>query len=155
MFETHLDVRPIWFQQVSNDKIRCCQILKLLLKFSIKKMLSMFPGLQDNMWYCDCRISKLLEMSKTSEGQVMLIDPLVTCSGPENLAGVLFKQAELDQCIKPAVMTSATKITSSLGSNVLLRCDATGYPTPTLSWCREDGSVLSNTGNSSNRCYNI
>lgn len=79
---------------------------------------------------------------------MVLMDPLVACSGPENLAGVLFKRAELDQCVKPIVMTSATKITSSLGSNVLLRCDATGYPTPTLLWSREDGSVLSNPGNS-------
>ncbi|GAA6075259.1 leucine-rich repeat, immunoglobulin-like domain and transmembrane domain-containing protein 3a, partial [Tachysurus ichikawai] len=101
-------------------------------------------GLQDNMWYCDCRISKLIEMSKMAEVPMVLMDPLVACSGPENLAGVLFKRAELDQCVKPIVMTSATKITSSLGSNVLLRCDATGYPTPTLLWSREDGSVLSN-----------
>ncbi|KAK3536148.1 hypothetical protein QTP70_031315 [Hemibagrus guttatus] len=101
-------------------------------------------GLQDNMWYCDCRISKLIEMSKMAEVPVALMDPLVTCSSPENLAGVLFKRAELDQCVKPIVMTSATKITSSLGSNVLLRCDATGYPTPTLLWSREDGSALSN-----------
>ncbi|MCI4379604.1 hypothetical protein PGIGA_G00230120 [Pangasianodon gigas] len=107
-------------------------------------MPSMFLGLQDNMWYCDCRISKLIEMSKMAESPVVLMDPLVTCSGPENLAGVLFKRAELDQCVKPTVMTSATKITSSLGSNVLLRCDATGYPTPTLLWSREDGSALSN-----------
>lgn len=78
---------------------------------------------------------------------VVLMDTLVTCSGPDNLAGVLFKRAELDQCIKPTVMTSATAITSSLGSNVLLRCDATGFPTPTLLWSREDGSALNNPGN--------
>ncbi|KAG7328784.1 hypothetical protein KOW79_006958 [Hemibagrus wyckioides] len=101
-------------------------------------------GLQDNMWYCDCHMSKLIEMSKMAEAPVVLMDPLVTCSGPENLAGVLFKRAELDQCVKPIVMTSATKIMSSLGSNVLLRCDATGYPTPTLLWSREEGSALSN-----------
>lgn len=100
------------------------------------------------MWYCDCRISKLIEMSKMAEGPVVLMDPLVTCSGPENLAGVLFQQAELDQCVKPTVMTSATKIMSSLGSNVLLRCDATGYPTPTLLWRRKDGLALSSPGNS-------
>ncbi|KAF5898957.1 leucine-rich repeat, immunoglobulin-like domain and transmembrane domain-containing protein 3 [Clarias magur] len=105
-------------------------------------------GIQDNMWYCDCRISKLIEISKMAEGPVVLMDQLVTCSGPENLAAVLFKRAELDQCVKPTVMTSATKITSSLSSNVLLRCDATGYPTPTLLWSREDGSALRSPGTS-------
>lgn len=107
----------------------------------------MVLGLQDNMWYCDCHISKLIEMSKMSEGPVVLIDPLMTCSGPENLSGVLFKRAELDQCVKPSVMTSARRIMSSLGSNVLLRCDATGYPTPSLLWSREDGSALGHPGN--------
>jgi len=77
---------------------------------------------------------------------VALMDQFLTCSGPENLAGVLFQRAELDQCLKPSVMISATKITASLGSNVILRCDATGFPTPTLLWTRADGSAFNNTG---------
>lgn len=102
-------------------------------------------GLQDNAWLCDCRISKLIELSKMTDIPVVLMDQYLSCSGPENLAGVLFQRAELDQCVKPSVMTSATKITSSLGSNVLLRCDATGYPTPTLMWSKRDGSPFNNT----------
>lgn len=77
---------------------------------------------------------------------VVLMDLFLTCSGPENLAGVLFQRAELDNCVKPSVMTSATKITSPLGSNVLLRCDATGFPTPNLYWAKSDGSAVNNTG---------
>ncbi|TRY89030.1 hypothetical protein DNTS_022155 [Danionella cerebrum] len=102
-------------------------------------------GLQDNPWFCDCRISKLIELSKMSSIPVVLMDPILICSGPEQLSGVLFQRAELDQCVKPSLMTSATKITSPLGSNVLLRCDATGFPTPTLFWTRADGSVVDNT----------
>nr|XP_057914115.1 leucine-rich repeat, immunoglobulin-like domain and transmembrane domain-containing protein 3a [Doryrhamphus excisus] len=102
-------------------------------------------GLQDNPWFCDCKISKLIEISKMAVTPVVLMDLFLTCSGPENLAGVLFQRAELDNCVTPSVMTSATKITSSLGSNVLLRCDATGYPTPTLYWARADGSLVNNT----------
>ncbi len=37
---------------------------------------------------------------------------------------------------RPYVVTSATKITALLGSNVLLRCEATGHPTPTLTWIK-------------------
>lgn len=77
---------------------------------------------------------------------VVLMDLFLTCSGPENLSGVLFQRADLDNCVKPSVMTSATKITSPLGSNVLLRCDATGLPTPTLYWEKSDGSPVNNTG---------
>ncbi|MBN3299035.1 LRIT3 protein, partial [Amia calva] len=102
-------------------------------------------GLQDNPWFCDCRISKLIELSKISETSVVLLDPLLTCSGPENLSGVPFQRAELEQCLKPSVMTSATKITSPLGSNVLLRCDATGYPTPALIWTKYDSSPVNST----------
>lgn len=103
-------------------------------------------GLQDNPWFCDCRISKLIEFSKIVDTSIVLLDPLVSCSGPENLAGILFQRAELEQCLKPSVMTSATKITSPLGSNVLLRCDATGYPTPQLTWTRSDNIPVNYTG---------
>uniref|UniRef100_A0A8B9N394 Leucine rich repeat, Ig-like and transmembrane domains 3 n=1 Tax=Accipiter nisus TaxID=211598 RepID=A0A8B9N394_9AVES len=101
--------------------------------------------LQDNPWFCDCRISKLIEFSKIVDNSVVLLDPLISCSGPENLAGILFQRAELEQCLKPSVMTSATKITSPLGSNVLLRCDATGYPTPQLTWTRSDNIPVNYT----------
>ncbi|XP_044284440.1 leucine-rich repeat, immunoglobulin-like domain and transmembrane domain-containing protein 3 [Varanus komodoensis] len=102
-------------------------------------------GLQDNPWYCDCRISKLIELSKIVDTVVVLLDPFVACSGPESLAGITFQRAELEQCLKPSVMTSATKITSPLGSNVLLRCDATGYPTPQLTWVRSDNIPVNYT----------
>ncbi|XP_053556781.1 leucine-rich repeat, immunoglobulin-like domain and transmembrane domain-containing protein 3 [Bombina bombina] len=97
-------------------------------------------GLQDNPWFCDCRISKLIELSKIVDPHVIFLDPLVICNGPESLAAILFQRAELEQCLKPSVMTSATKITSPLGSNVLLRCDASGYPTPQLIWSRINSS---------------
>ncbi|XP_069486837.1 leucine-rich repeat, immunoglobulin-like domain and transmembrane domain-containing protein 3 [Ambystoma mexicanum] len=102
-------------------------------------------GLQDNPWFCDCRISKLIELSKIVDPEVVLLDCAVACSGPENLAGIPFQRVELEQCLKPSVMTSATKITSPLGSNVLLRCDATGYPTPQLLWTRADISSVNYT----------
>ncbi|KAM4621238.1 leucine-rich repeat, immunoglobulin-like domain and transmembrane domain-containing protein 3a [Polymixia lowei] len=102
-------------------------------------------GLQDNPWFCDCRISKIIALCKMVGTPVVLMDLLLSCSGPENLAGILFQKAELDQCVKPSVMTSATRITSSLGSNVLLRCDATGFPTPSLIWAKSDGSSVDST----------
>uniref|UniRef100_A0A8C2N3K7 Leucine-rich repeat, immunoglobulin-like domain and transmembrane domain-containing protein 3 n=1 Tax=Cricetulus griseus TaxID=10029 RepID=A0A8C2N3K7_CRIGR len=102
-------------------------------------------GLQDNPWFCDCHISKVIELSKVADHAVVLVDPLMVCSEPERLEGILFQRAELEQCLKPSVMTSATKITSALGSNVLLRCDATGYPTPQLMWTRSDGSPVNYT----------
>nr|XP_020463106.1 leucine-rich repeat, immunoglobulin-like domain and transmembrane domain-containing protein 3 [Monopterus albus] len=102
-------------------------------------------GLQDNPWFCDCKISKLIEISKMVDAPLVLMDLFLTCNGPENLAGVLFQHADLDSCVKPSVMASATKIASPLGSNVLLRCDATGSPTPTLYWTRSDGSRVNRT----------
>ncbi|XP_006188995.3 LOW QUALITY PROTEIN: leucine-rich repeat, immunoglobulin-like domain and transmembrane domain-containing protein 3 [Camelus ferus] len=102
-------------------------------------------GLQDNPWLCDCHISKIMALSKVADPAVVLLDPLMICSEPERLAGILFQRAELEQCLKPSVMTSATQITSALGSNVLLRCDATGYPTPQLTWSRPESSPVNYT----------
>ncbi|XP_076999369.1 leucine-rich repeat, immunoglobulin-like domain and transmembrane domain-containing protein 3 [Tamandua tetradactyla] len=102
-------------------------------------------GLQDNPWFCDCHISKIIELSKVSDPAVVLLDPLMICSEPESLTGILFQRAELEQCLKPSVMASATKITSAPGSNVLLRCDATGYPTPQLAWTRSDSLPVNYT----------
>ncbi|KAM9740824.1 leucine-rich repeat, immunoglobulin-like domain and transmembrane domain-containing protein 3a [Menidia menidia] len=102
-------------------------------------------GLQDNPWFCDCKISKLIEISKMAVTPVVLMDLFLTCAAPENLVGVLFQRAELENCVKPSVMVSATKITSALGSNVLLRCDTTGSPTPALYWTKSDGSPVNNT----------
>lgn len=88
----------------------------------------------------------MIEISKVADPVIVLLDPLMVCSEPEHLTGILFQRAELDQCVKPSVMTSATRITSTLGSNVLLRCDGTGYPTPQLTWIRSDHSPVNYTG---------
>ncbi|XP_052034461.1 leucine-rich repeat, immunoglobulin-like domain and transmembrane domain-containing protein 3 [Apodemus sylvaticus] len=102
-------------------------------------------GLQDNPWFCDCHISKVIELSKVADHTVVLLDPLMVCSEPESFQGILFQRVELEKCLKPSVMMSATKITSALGSNVLLRCDAKGYPTPQLIWTRSDSSPVNYT----------
>lgn len=93
-------------------------------------------GLQDNPWVCDCRLSTLLDISKAPETSLVLLDRFLTCSEPLDLAGVPFQSVELTRCRRPYVVTSATKITALLGSNVLLRCEATGHPTPTLTWIK-------------------
>ncbi|XP_021052821.1 leucine-rich repeat, immunoglobulin-like domain and transmembrane domain-containing protein 3 [Mus pahari] len=102
-------------------------------------------GLQDNPWFCDCHISKVIELSKVTDHAVVLLDPLMVCSEPERFQGILFQRVELEKCLKPSVMMSATKITSALGSNVLLRCDAKGQPTPQLTWTRSNSSTVNYT----------
>ncbi|GCB78790.1 hypothetical protein scyTo_0020147, partial [Scyliorhinus torazame] len=114
-------------------------------EFDRDPMQRVILGFQDNPWFCDCRISKLIELTKSEETPVILMDPLLTCSAPDNIAGVLFQRVELEQCLRPTVMTSATKITSPVGSNVLLRCDSTGFPTPLLVWFREGGLPVNHT----------
>ncbi|XP_032887667.1 leucine-rich repeat, immunoglobulin-like domain and transmembrane domain-containing protein 3 [Amblyraja radiata] len=138
---------------ISSNKLTTLpsDLLDLWPAFSTHQMVEQNPaqrvilGFQDNPWFCDCRISKLIELSKWEEPSVVLMDPLVTCNGPDDVAGVLLLRVELERCIKPSVMTSATKLTSPLGSNVLLRCDSTGYPTPGLIWFRADGLPVNNT----------
>ncbi|XP_070612772.1 leucine-rich repeat, immunoglobulin-like domain and transmembrane domain-containing protein 3 [Erythrolamprus reginae] len=148
-------LRNLTYLDISSNKLASLpsDLMDIWLPFSETKgprntdslLLRVILGLQDNPWYCDCRISKLIELSKIGDSGLILLDPFVACNGPESLAGILFQKAELEQCLKPSVMTSATKITSPLGSNVLLRCDATGYPTPQLTWLRSNNRPVNYT----------
>ncbi|XP_044022232.1 leucine-rich repeat, immunoglobulin-like domain and transmembrane domain-containing protein 3b [Siniperca chuatsi] len=109
-------------------------------------------GLHDNPWLCDCQISMVMSLSMSLGSPVVLMDQLLTCIRSLGQSGMLLSQAELTRCMRPSVQPAATRVISPLGSNVILRCDATGYPTPTLTWiktsaytdcCQED--ILENS----------
>ncbi|KAK9964819.1 hypothetical protein ABG768_005960 [Culter alburnus] len=136
---TYLDLSSNKLSTLPND-------LSALWPFSdsTQSQRSVVLGLQDNPWVCDCRLSTLLDISKAPESSLVLLDRFLTCSEPPDLAGVPFQSVELTRCRRPYVVTSATKITALLGSNVLLRCDATGYPTPTIMWIKSARSNLYN-----------
>ncbi|XP_067863239.1 leucine-rich repeat, immunoglobulin-like domain and transmembrane domain-containing protein 3a [Heptranchias perlo] len=142
---TNIDISSNKLTTLPSDLLDIWPAYKRYQVFDKDPIQRVILGFQDNPWFCDCKISKLIELSKSEETSVILMDPLVTCSEPENVAGVLFQRVELEQCLKPSVITSATKITSPLGSNVLLRCDSTGYPTPLLVWFRADGLPVNYT----------
>uniref|UniRef100_A0A671X7W7 Leucine-rich repeat, immunoglobulin-like and transmembrane domains 3b n=1 Tax=Sparus aurata TaxID=8175 RepID=A0A671X7W7_SPAAU len=93
-------------------------------------------GLHDNPWLCDCQISMVMSLSMSVGSPVVLMDQLLICSRALGQSGVLLTQAELSRCMRPSVQPAATRVISPLGSNVILRCDATGYPTPTLTWIK-------------------
>ncbi|XP_048400774.1 leucine-rich repeat, immunoglobulin-like domain and transmembrane domain-containing protein 3 [Stegostoma tigrinum] len=136
---TNLDISSNKLTTLPSDLLDIWPAHSRYHEFDKDPMKRVILGFQDNPWFCDCRISKLIELSKTEEALVILMDPLLTCSEPENIAGVFFQRVELEQCLKPSVMASATKLTSPVGSNVLLRCDSKGYPTPSLVWLRGNG----------------
>uniref|UniRef100_A0A8C5E7H7 Leucine-rich repeat, immunoglobulin-like and transmembrane domains 3b n=1 Tax=Gouania willdenowi TaxID=441366 RepID=A0A8C5E7H7_GOUWI len=98
------------------------------------------PGLilclHDNPWLCDCQISMLMSLCSSVGSPAVLMDPLLMCSRSLGQAGMLLTQTDFSRCTRPSVQPAATKVVSPLGSNVILRCDATGYPTPTLTWIK-------------------
>ncbi|XP_072220931.1 leucine-rich repeat, immunoglobulin-like domain and transmembrane domain-containing protein 3b [Leuresthes tenuis] len=93
-------------------------------------------GLHDNPWLCDCQISMLTSLSMSFGSSVVLMDQLLMCSRSLGQSGMLLTQAELSRCMRLSVQPAATRVISPLGSNVILRCDASGYPTPTLTWIK-------------------
>lgn len=95
-----------------------------------------YPGLHDNPWLCDCQISLVMSLSMSLGSPVVLMDQMLMCSRSPGQSGMLLTQAELPRCMRPSVQPAATRVISPLGSNVILRCDATGYPTPTLTWIK-------------------
>ncbi|CAN0201004.1 unnamed protein product [Lampetra planeri] len=125
-------------------------------------------ALQENPWLCDCSLSRLLLLARSAMGgtggqgqgqgqacpappRVILMDPDTACGGPGDLAGVPMRLAGIATpsppggCRPPRVQVSASRLTSALGSSLLLRCDASGTPTPTLEWARGDGRALNAT----------
>lgn len=93
-------------------------------------------GLHDNPWLCDCQISMLMSLSMSLGSPVVLMDQLLICSRAVGQSTILLTQAQFSHCMRPSVQPAATRVISTLGSNVILRCDATGYPTPTLTWIK-------------------
>uniref|UniRef100_A0A3B5LRR4 Ig-like domain-containing protein n=1 Tax=Xiphophorus couchianus TaxID=32473 RepID=A0A3B5LRR4_9TELE len=93
-------------------------------------------GLHDNPWLCDCQISMLTSLSMSLGSPVVLMDQLLMCRRSVGQSGLMLTQAELSRCMRPSVQPAATRVSSPLGSNVILRCDASGYPTPTLTWIK-------------------
>lgn len=99
-------------------------------------------GLHDNPWLCDCQISMVTTLSMSVGSPVVLMDQLLMCSRSLVESGMLLlTQAQLSRCMRPSVQPAATRVVSPLGSNVILRCDATGYPTPTLTWIKSSAST--------------
>uniref|UniRef100_A0A3Q3AVZ6 Leucine-rich repeat, immunoglobulin-like and transmembrane domains 3b n=1 Tax=Kryptolebias marmoratus TaxID=37003 RepID=A0A3Q3AVZ6_KRYMA len=96
--------------------------------------------LHDNPWLCDCQLSMLTSLSSSLGSPVVLMDQLLMCSRSMAPSGMLLTRAELSRCTRPSVQPAATRVVSPLGSNVILRCDASGYPTPTLTWIVMQGS---------------
>ncbi|XP_053191203.1 leucine-rich repeat, immunoglobulin-like domain and transmembrane domain-containing protein 3b [Scomber japonicus] len=116
---------------------RCVHLLK-------KRVTSVLfnTGVHDNPWLCDCQISMLVSLSMSLGSPVVLMDQLVMCSRSLGHSGMLLTEAQLSRCMRPSVQPAATRVISPLGSNVILRCDATGYPTPTLTWIKTSASAV-------------
>ncbi|KAK0145482.1 Leucine-rich repeat, immunoglobulin-like domain and transmembrane domain-containing protein 3 [Merluccius polli] len=93
-------------------------------------------GLHDNPWLCNCEISMVRSFSASLGSLVVLIDQMLTCSSSVDGPTAMLTHKETSHCIRLSVKPAATTVISSLGSNVILRCDATGYPTPTLTWIK-------------------
>ncbi|XP_055025601.2 leucine-rich repeat, immunoglobulin-like domain and transmembrane domain-containing protein 3b isoform X1 [Misgurnus anguillicaudatus] len=141
---TYLDLSSNRLSTLPNDLFALWPLITL--SETTQPQRSVVLGLQDNPWVCDCRLASLLDISKAPESSMVLLDRFLTCSGPPVLAGVSFQNVELSRCRRPYVVTSGTKITALLGSNILLRCDAIGHPTPTLVWFKSARPNLYNTG---------
>ncbi|XP_034530952.1 leucine-rich repeat, immunoglobulin-like domain and transmembrane domain-containing protein 3b [Notolabrus celidotus] len=93
-------------------------------------------GLHDNPWLCDCQISMVMSLSMSLRSPVVLMDQMLVCGRSVDQSGTLLSQSELSRCMRPSIQPAATRVISPLGSNVILRCEATGYPTPTLTWIK-------------------
>ncbi|KAM9364013.1 leucine-rich repeat, immunoglobulin-like domain and transmembrane domain-containing protein 2 [Pholidichthys leucotaenia] len=91
-------------------------------------------ALHDNAWLCDCRLKGFVEFIRALSPPIILMNPYLTCSGPDFKAGRFFHEIELQGCIKPEVGTPSTNISLPWGANVTLHCTAKARPDPAVSW---------------------
>ncbi|XP_056867535.1 leucine-rich repeat, immunoglobulin-like domain and transmembrane domain-containing protein 3b [Takifugu flavidus] len=113
-----------------------CESFGLVLDLASHSQILEQPGLQDNPWICDCQISMLMSLSMSLGSPVVLMDQLLICSRAVGQSTILLTPVQFSHCMRPSIQPAATRVISPLGSNVILRCDATGYPTPALAWIK-------------------
>lgn len=111
-----------------------------------KNVFLLAKGLHDNPWLCDCRLYDLVQLQKSPSLTVAFIDTSLKCSAPKSLSGVLLSDTDLRRCQEPKVHSAVSRIRSTVGNSVLLRCGAVGIPIPKLSWRRADGKTFNGTG---------
>ncbi|KAJ0063036.1 hypothetical protein NL108_010649, partial [Boleophthalmus pectinirostris] len=125
-----LSLANITFLDLSSN--RYCRLGRIQSGASLLHLL----GLHDNPWQCDCQISMVASLSVSLGSPVVLVDPVLMCVRSVGQGGALLMPVQWSRCMRPSVQPAATRVVSPLGSNVILRCEATGYPTPTLSWVK-------------------
>ncbi|KAM9477087.1 leucine-rich repeat, immunoglobulin-like domain and transmembrane domain-containing protein 1a [Clarias gariepinus] len=144
---TYLDLSSNNLMTIPSEILTTWMTVKIIQRAESSKRIL---GLHDNPWLCDCRLYGLVQFSKSLSLSVTFIDTSLRCTIPENLSGVLLKNADLRQCQEPKVHSAVSRIRSIVGSNVLLRCGAVGIPIPKLTWRRADGKTLNGTVNQEN-----
>ncbi|KAJ0009080.1 hypothetical protein NQD34_016495, partial [Periophthalmus magnuspinnatus] len=127
-----LSLANITFLDLSSN--RYCRLVRTIT--CLKFLASCLLGLHDNPWQCDCQISMVASLSVSLGSPVVLVDPVLICVRSVGQGRALLMPVQWSRCMRPSVQPAATRVVSPLGSNVILRCEATGYPTPTLSWVK-------------------
>ncbi|XP_017318741.1 leucine-rich repeat, immunoglobulin-like domain and transmembrane domain-containing protein 1a [Ictalurus punctatus] len=143
-------IRPLTYLDLSSNNLLTMPSEVLTTWMAVKPIQGaesskIILGLHDNPWLCDCRLYDLAQFQKTPSLSVAFIDTSLRCAAPESLSGVLFSNADLRRCQEPKVHSAVSRIRSTAGNNVLLRCGAVGVPMPNLTWRRADGKTLNGT----------
>ncbi|XP_072175156.1 uncharacterized protein [Diadema setosum] len=103
---------------------------------------------------CDCRIEflrRLVYPQQANAGILALRDPVI-CNGPTNLRGLDLRYLDAPlQCTRPTFNKERSQYLVVKGADVTVRCDASGIPSPALSWVNPIGepipAVTANTAN--------
>uniref|UniRef100_A0A8C7CDL1 Leucine-rich repeat-containing protein 24 n=1 Tax=Neovison vison TaxID=452646 RepID=A0A8C7CDL1_NEOVI len=93
--------------------------------------------LTENPWRCDCALHWLGAWIKEG-GQRLLSsrDKKITCAEPPRLAlqSLLDISGSSLICIPPSVHVEPLEVTASLGEDLRVACQASGYPQPLVTW---------------------
>ena len=98
-----------------------------------------------NRWQCDCKLRWFRHWLVGSTVNWDFPRNSPSCSGPDILKGVLWKQLTPDQfaCPSRIIVNSSTGVQLVVGSNASIDCVVTGDPEPTISWFKDSQTKVS------------
>ncbi|XP_054768761.2 leucine-rich repeat and immunoglobulin-like domain-containing nogo receptor-interacting protein 1 [Lytechinus pictus] len=100
----------------------------------------------ENPWECDCRMEflrRLLVPRHTGAAGVLDVRHPVICTGPSLMRGLDMRYVNDPlQCTRPIFKREKFEYLIARGQDVSMTCDASGIPSPALSWVSPRGEPI-------------
>ncbi|XP_072047683.1 uncharacterized protein [Amphiura filiformis] len=129
--------------QLNGNKLRTLPNFKIYLP-SLKNL-----WVADNNIQCDCRVEFLRRWMNPKNGGVSLtVRHPILCVAPRVLKGRDMRLFGFPlQCVGPSIVKNPKQVMALTGRSLVVPCNATGVPEPTVMWMKPEGSLVTSETN--------